>query len=1209
MIGNNYYIFQPHKDKNEIFSSIRPQINVSRKGFLYGPRHMRKHIIEYTKENYTELEEELKDQLTVRRQSLQNYIQLMEWTPTSGAEITLLIVARMFNVTILVVRGDFVWLSKNIAPIDANIVLVQNCNGHFVGTKHMDEDKPLVDVGEVPRIIVNKRSSAEQNQTSTPKSSSRLRRGKEMEEPNLSPIVEVSSHSNSIESGFSLDNTTDSTKQLRDDVKKLVDNTLDQCGSEVVVPSTTKDAQKMHQLEKTPKVTLNIKDIGNNTSSAEGQSEEFLTPSTSGPIDITSPIENSVVTNDETQSPVLNIQGKSDDASELPSIRTESADKTLSAGELSVEVNSSTLTASSTKVEKEESSDSEATVDADYASGKSEISEDEQVTEVGGKSEISDEAAKNPEKSEISDVPLKKDGTKKSEISYDKGAEIIKCDITGVKKTKETVSRKRLGSNGPVTVTKNTEKIKYKDIPVVKMGCNKCTEVFYSEGAYKRHLFEAHRIRNASRHAPTIINRLWTRLPEMEPKKAGEQECDICGARYRDAVFFFNHTQKCKPRTIDEEEDKNQCLYRMIEEDQKEKKKAEEDAKEAENEEPEKNVIGPSQPKKPRRSRSLKKNWTKNRKRKRNTSEEESPGGCKIFVRKQVDSKFVQQADANKDNVEYYQGVLNRYKTSENNDDISDETSNVNSESKDEKDSDYKVSSINESTTSEESKPSPLPSITRPRTRLQLRRSQQRDETPKQSTDDGQGQTVNSDKIESAGSDAAPVSEKADSTSANTSEIPSNKDNAMVVENMSEISDKDSASTKPESTTVETSEKPKNKSHNKPWKRYPLRGRNKDNKTSYDSKGEDAVNEEDEKKDTSEISDSQSGIQTRSKIKNKKTCDKEENPSEKDYGDKEENEEDNQYYTCKICSQTFSDHKQYKHHKISCTVVPKKHSCPKCGKQFTQKSLLNQHFDYRHTNKPKKFVCLICSKSFELKKSLQEHNHRLHDTGDKKYLCDFCSRGFWHFGEFTVHRASHTGLKPFTCGRCQQKSFACADRLTKHLKRCGSKPSSRCNTCGKLFSDDRGLAKHVKETHGDKMVWNCPFCDGTYNSEGGYYYHLRHKHNIGRNGKKLSTALIEKEAGKEVDSTPQNPDEESEETEEKKDEESTSQTREKETSSSDEDSNGGGKMKQEPKSQDPPKKSCMTHKCPFPKCNDLELENEELYFEHLWTVHKLGRNK
>ena len=96
------------------------------------------HLLDYTKDNYGELETALKKPLEVRRQSLQNYLEMMEWTPSSGLEITLLIICRMFKISILVVRSNFIWVSENIAPFNADGVLVQNCNGHFLGTKRID---------------------------------------------------------------------------------------------------------------------------------------------------------------------------------------------------------------------------------------------------------------------------------------------------------------------------------------------------------------------------------------------------------------------------------------------------------------------------------------------------------------------------------------------------------------------------------------------------------------------------------------------------------------------------------------------------------------------------------------------------------------------------------------------------------------------------------------------------------------------------------------------------------------------------------------------------------------------------------------------------------------------------------------------------------------------------------------------------------------
>ena len=139
------------------------------------------------------------------------------------------------------------------------------------------------------------------------------------------------------------------------------------------------------------------------------------------------------------------------------------------------------------------------------------------------------------------------------------------------------------------------------------------------------------------------------------------------------------------------------------------------------------------------------------------------------------------------------------------------------------------------------------------------------------------------------------------------------------------------------------------------------------NRKVVDENQNDSVNK-------SEIPETNRWMQTRSQSQvesalNENTGDDTKSASEKD------DEEEEDYFSCKICSQTFKNHNMFKKHKITCTKIKKKHVCSKCGKIFSQPSLLTQHFDYRHTDKPKKFVCIPCGKSFELKKTLQEHNH------------------------------------------------------------------------------------------------------------------------------------------------------------------------------------------------------------------------------------------
>ena len=169
-----------------------------------------------------------------------------------------------------------------------------------------------------------------------------------------------------------------------------------------------------------------------------------------------------------------------------------------------------------------------------------------------------------------------------------------------------------------------------------------------------------------------------------------------------------------------------------------------------------------------------------------------------------------------------------------------------------------------------------------------------------------------------------------------------------------------------------------------------------------------------------------------------------------------------------------------------------------------------------------------------------------------------------------------------------------------------------CHKCGKGYSNQSHLSAHIKDVHNTDIKWNCQFCDATYNSEGGYYGHLRMKHGVRWNGKKLSTALIEKmvEEYKGQDSGLQSNDKDkdtkniSESKENSGSEESEGKSADENNPANTIDTDGVSNM-----SLPSSASAEMTHKCPFPSCSDLELPNEPEYFNHLWNVHKLGCNK
>ena len=296
-----------------------------------------------------------------------------------------------------------------------------------------------------------------------------------------------------------------------------------------------------------------------------------------------------------------------------------------------------------------------------------------------------------------------------------------------------------------------------------------------------------------------------------------------------------------------------------------------------------------------------------------------------------------------------------------------------------------------------------------------------------------------------------------------------------------------------------------------------LRTKNSDNASKLD--GDRTVTDENPEEGTNQTADDEQNNEQQKldpPIAKKRTRKRKGVSTQDGQNDKNEttndvqaDEEIDDTFHCHICKKTFMNYNNFRAYKIKCWAMAKKHQCEKCGKGFDAKSIMQQHYDYRHTNKPKRFICDPCKKSFELKKTLDEHNMRLHSKGSYKFQCDYCGRGFFHLNKFKMHRAGHTKIKEYICGQCKIMAFSSVGKLNAHLKICGRPNSFKCTICGKFYSSSSNLTIHVSDVHKNEITWSCPVCeDKVYSSKGSYHHHLREKQKIGRNGDKLTDEKI-----------------------------------------------------------------------------------------------------
>lgn len=120
------------------------------------------------------------------------------------------------------------------------------------------------------------------------------------------------------------------------------------------------------------------------------------------------------------------------------------------------------------------------------------------------------------------------------------------------------------------------------------------------------------------------------------------------------------------------------------------------------------------------------------------------------------------------------------------------------------------------------------------------------------------------------------------------------------------------------------------------------------------------------------------------------------------------------------------------------------------------------------SGKMTRYNCDQCTRSFKYQSKLDEHR-RTH-LGVRPFSCPYCHREFSQKGALKTHMRLHTGERPFYCQWECGKQFTSASARKHHERTHSGERPYICNVCGKSFTKNSHVVRHLKNIHNRELL-------------------------------------------------------------------------------------------------------------------------------------------